>query len=138
VNSRSGQLAFGLWLALVGAALFVARPTPAAAADNIGEIAAAAENAGHAASATDLGAARFYLRQAINCLVGPYAKEFDPKGPNPCRALGIGALYDSMEMTQRHMLELAVTEAELGLAAKDLPTATKNAAIAEATIRKAI
>jgi len=131
-------LVFGLCLTLVSLALFAARPTPAAAEDRTREIAIAAENAGHAANATELGAAHSYLRQAINCLVGPYDKEFDAKSPNPCWALGIGALYDSTEMEQRRMLELAVTQAELGLTARDLATATKNGAIAEVTLRKAI
>ena len=132
------RVAFGLCLTLISLALFAARPTPAAAEDRTREIAIAAQNADHAANATELGAAHSYLRQALNCLVGPYDKEFDAKGPNPCQALGIGALYDSTEMEQRQMLELAVTQAELGLAAKDLPTAIKNAAIAEVTLRKAI
>jgi len=136
--ARGLSLAIGLCLTLVSLALSAARPTPAAAEDRTRQIAIAAENAGHAATATELGAAHFYLRQAIHCRVGPYDKAFDAKGPNPCQALGIGALYDSTEMEQRQMLELAVTQAEWGLTAGDLPTAVKNAAIAEVTPRKAI
>ena len=132
------SLPFGLCLALFCLALVSVRPTPAGAEDRTREIAVAAEKAGLAANATELGAAHFYLRQAINCLVGPYDKEFEVKGPNPCRAMGLGALYDSTEMGQRQMLELSVTQAESGLTAMDLPTATKNAAIAEVTLRKAI
>ena len=131
-------LAFGLCLALFCLALVTVRPTSAGAEDRTREIAVAAEKAGLAANATELGAAHFYLRQAINCLVGPYDKEFEVKGTDPCQAMGLGALYDSTEMEQRQMLELAVTQAELGLTAMDLRTATKNAAIAEVTLRKAI
>jgi hypothetical protein len=43
--------------------------------------------------------------------------EFDAKGPNPRQRLGLGALYDSRDMTRRRQLEMAVADAELGLAA---------------------
>jgi hypothetical protein len=55
------------------------------------------------------------------CLVGPYNREFDAGGPNPYQVLGLGALYDSRDMTQARQLEVAVAEAELYLAAAVVP-----------------
>jgi len=86
---------------------------------------------------TALAAAYSYLPQAINCLVGSYDRDFDAKGPNRCQVLGLGTLIDSRDMTPRRQLEAAVAEAEWSLAAGDLAAATRNAAAAETTIRKA-
>jgi len=72
--ARRLSLTFGLCLTLVSVALLAARPTPAAAEDRTREIAIAAENAGHAATAAELGAAHFHLRQAVDCLACPYDK----------------------------------------------------------------
>ena len=64
-------------------------------------------------------------------------REFDAKGSNRCQGLGIGVLFDLRDVTQRTQLEATVAEAELGLATRGVAAATRNAAAAEITLRKA-
>jgi hypothetical protein len=120
-NQKLAALAFAAAFLAVGPAL-AAAPQPAK------EVAAAAQHAGLAAQGTTLKEVQTHLHHTINCLVGPEGKGFAAKEMNPCAQLGTGAIPDTADAAKKKALEVALSEAQDGLAEGDLANAQKDAA----------
>lgn len=117
----------------VGAA--AAQNTNAAGAQ---EISTAQAHALMASNEDSLKTAHAHLQHAINCLVGPDGKAFDPKVLNPCNGMGNGALSDVTDNGKLHATLLkAVAAAEFGLKADKLSMAQKAAKEAAQLLGKA-
>ena len=102
-----------------GALLF----SSAAFADLAGELSTAQTHAGLAAKAADINMVHMHLHHALNCLVGPGGMGFDTTNANPCASAGKGILVDSMDTGQKTKLQMAVADAQRGIAATDLTAA---------------
>ena len=101
---------------------------PAAAyANAASEIVTAWTHADLGAHASDLAGVHMHLHHVVNCLVGPQGAGFDSKELNPCANAGNGAIPDSTDAGQKKTLNEAVTKAESGIAATQLPAAQKAA-----------
>ena len=122
---------------LAGAALGLALPPPARAADVKKELDTAAQHAGFAAAAKDVKMAHAHLQHVINCLVGPKGKGFDAKQLDPCKGMGNGAIPDSSAAAQKKELRAALRKAEQGLKESQLATAQKTATDVGELIKKA-
>lgn len=109
---------------------------PAFAGDYSKEVSTAADHAGYAAASTTIAAAHMHLHHTINCLVGPTGTGFDANEMDPCMGQGDGAIKDTTDAAKQQMLNAAVTKAEAGLATDDLPTAAKDAAAVQATLKQ--
>jgi hypothetical protein len=96
-------------------------------ADTAAELNIAQTHAGLAAKATDLKTVQMHLHHAVNCLVGPSGKGFDPTNANPCAKAGNGAIPDSMDAAQKAKLQTAVADASQGFSATDVADAQKAA-----------
>lgn len=96
-------------------------------ADTAAELNIAQTHAGMAAKSTDLKTVQMHLHHAVNCLVGPGGKDFDPSNANPCAKAGKGAIPDSTDQAQKTKLEAAVADAMPGFSTTDLATAQKAA-----------
>jgi hypothetical protein len=120
-NQKLAALAFAAAFIAAGSAL-AAAPQPAK------EIAAAAQHAGLAAQGTTLKEVQTHLHHTINCLVGPEGKGFAPKEMNPCAALGNGAIPDTADAAKKKALEMALSEAQDGVAEDELADAKEDAA----------
>jgi len=107
----------------------------AAQADVASEIATATDHAGFAVASQNIGGIRMHLRHAVNCLVGPGAKDFNTSEVNPCEKLGNGAIPDTTSTTVKGKLEAAVVAAQAGIAAKDMGAAKKSASDVYAALR---
>ena len=112
-----------------GAALALSLAMPASAADPqpSKEVAAAAQHAGFAAGSSDIAGVHTHLHHAVNCLVGPEGEAFAPKELNPCKALGNGAIPDTMDTATWDTLEDALETALAGIAEEDLGKAKTHA-----------
>jgi hypothetical protein len=122
---------------LLGAAAATAVLLPTAVlADAHSEIVNADEHAGYAAASPDMAGAHAHLHHAVNCLVGPGGNGFDAKEMNPCAQAGKGAIPDTTDAKKKAALEAAAAKAREGIASADLATAKKNAADAEAMLKK--
>jgi len=102
-----------------GALLF----STAAFADLAGELSTAQTHAGLAAKGADVNAVHMHLHHALNCLVGPGGAGFDASNANPCASAGKGILVDSTDAAQKAKLQVAVADANKGIAATDLAAA---------------
>ena len=102
-----------------GALLF----STAAFADLAGELSTAQTHAGLAAKGADINAVHMHLHHALNCLVGPGGAGFDAGQANPCASAGKGILVDSTDAAQKAKLQVAVADANKGIAATDLAAA---------------
>jgi hypothetical protein len=100
------------------------------------EAATAADHAGFAAKATTIQQVHMHLHHALNCLVGPKGEGFDLSAENPCASLGSGAIPDDTSASAEYSLRSAVKDLTAGLASNDLATAQKDAAQAEAELKK--
>ena len=125
-------------LAGVGAAALLTAPLPAFAADAHGEAVTAATHADLAAKAADMAGTQMHLHHALNCLVGPNGKDFDPKNMNPCANSGNGAITDQTDPVKKAALERAADDARKALAATDLAAAQGGATATSAAINAAI
>lgn len=124
-------------LALAGAALVLAGARPAAADTDVNkEVATAAAHAGLAAKSTDIKTVEMHLHHTINCLVGPKGKGFDATNLNPCKDQGAGAIPDTKDAAMKKTLRQALAKANAGLKTKDMATAQKDAAAAQALLSK--
>ncbi len=122
---------------MLGAAAAAALLLPTAVlADAHSEIVNADEHAGYAAAAPDMAGAQAHLHHALNCLVGPGGNGFDAKQMNPCAQAGKGAIPDTTDAKKKAALEAAAAKARDGLASTDLAVAKKDAADAEAMLKK--
>jgi hypothetical protein len=135
-NKRSLSMCLGLGVAGIGLCFLV--PAPAAAADAKPEIAMAEQHAGYAAGSDKLEMVHTHLQHVINCLVGPGGKTFDAKALNPCKDLGKGAIPDSTDRAQKKVLQAPLDKARVGLKAKDLAAAQKDAGEVQAMLKKAM
>jgi hypothetical protein len=81
-------------LAPLTLAVGLALATPVLA-DASSETVTAATHAELAAGASDLNGVHMHLHHALNCLVGPGGRGFDPKELNPCAQSGKGAIPDT-------------------------------------------
>ena len=122
---------------LAGAALSLALPPAARAADVKKELDTAVQHAQFAAAAKDVKMAHAHLHHVINCLVGPNGKGFDAKQLDPCKGMGNGAIADSSGAAQKKELQAAVRKAEQGLKQSQLATAQKTATDVGEMIKKA-
>lgn len=124
---------------LIGAAVaaLILAPLPVFAADVGGEISTAATHATLAAQSAAVDGVHTHLHHTLNCLVGPSGTGFDAKQINPCAGSGSGAIPDETDAAKKKALEGAADTVRAGLAASDMPTATKAASDA-ATQLKAI
>jgi hypothetical protein len=105
------------------------------AGDEGAEITTAATHAGLAAQAADIEGVHTHLHHTVNCLVGPGGPGFDPSQLNPCANSGKGAIPDAANDSTKQALQAALAQANSGLAANDLPTAQKDAAGTETTLK---
>jgi hypothetical protein len=122
---------------LLGAAAATALLLPTAVlADAHSEIVNADEHAGYAATSADMAGAHAHLHHTVNCLVGPSGNGFDTKEMNPCAQAGKGAIPDTTDAKKKAALEAAAAKAREGIASSDLATAKKDAADAEAMLKK--
>ena len=106
-----------------------------ALADTATEISTASDHAGYAVASANVAAIHMHLHHAVNCLVGPGAKEFDPGNENPCEKAGKGAIPDTGDAAAKSKLQAVVTMAEAGIASDDQATAKKHASDAYAALR---
>lgn len=129
---------FATWtgLAVAAAGLLLLAPVSPARADATQELAAATQHAGYAAQSKDLKMVQSHLHHVVNCLVGPKGKGFDSKELNPCKDLGNGAIPDTTDAAKKKGLQSALSKARAGIKAKDLAVAQKDAADAEAALKK--
>jgi len=111
---------------LIGAAALIAAPA-AFAGDSAQEAATAAQHAGFAAKSPKIEQVHMHLHHAVNCLVGPDGREFDPKQANPCKGKGNGAIPDATDAGTRQHLMDALAIARSGLSTYDM-TAARQAA----------
>lgn len=122
---------------LIGAAIATLLLLPGTAfADAHSEIVNAEQHAGYAAGASALGEAQAHLHHTLNCLVGPAGDGFDAKQINPCAQSGNGAIPDTQDQAKKQALEAAAAKTRAGIAAGDLAGAKKNAADAQAMLKK--
>jgi hypothetical protein len=117
---------------LIASAVALALPT-AAFADVAAELTTASTHAGFAAKAPGIDMVHMHLHHVVNCLVGPSGTGFDATNANPCAKAGNGAIPDA-SAAQKAKLQMALTQANAGLAATDLAAAQKDAADAGASI----
>ena len=128
---------FATWTGLAAAAgLLMLAPASPARADAAQQVATAAQHAGYAAQSKDLKTVKSHLHHTVNCLVGPKARGFDSKELNPCKDQGNGAIPDTTDPAKKKGLQAALSKARAGLRAKDLAAAQKDAADAEAALKK--
>lgn len=128
---------FATWSGLAAAAgLLLLAPASPARADAAQEVATAAQHAGYATQSKELKMVHTHLHHTVNCLVGPKGRGFDSKELNPCKDLGNGAIPDTTDAAKKKDLQAALNKARAGLRAKDLAAAQKDAADAEATLKK--
>jgi len=124
--------------AIAGTALLIASSSLAFAGDYDKEISTAAAHAGYAAASTMIADAHAHLHHTINCLVGPNGAGFDATAMNPCQGQGDGAITDTTDAGKKQLLQSAVTKAQAGLAADDLPTAAADGAAVQAILNQAM
>jgi hypothetical protein len=96
-------------------------------ADTAAELSIAQTHAGYAAKATDIKMVQMHLHHAVNCLVGPGGKGYDPSNANPCGKAGTGAIPDSTDAAQKAKLQAIADDAAPGLTTTDFATAQKTA-----------
>jgi hypothetical protein len=122
---------------LLGAAVATVLVLPTAVlADAHSEIVNADEHAGYAVTSTDMAGVQAHLHHTLNCLVGPGGNGFDAKQMNPCAQSGKGAIPDTSDAKKKAALEAAAAKAREGLASSDMAAAKKDAADAEAMLKK--
>ncbi len=125
-------------IAMVGAACcFMSLVTMSAAradSDPAKELATAATHAGLAAKATDMKTTQMHLHHVVNCLVGPNGKGFDAAPGNPCKGQGTGAIPDTKDPQQKKAMQAALVKVNVGLKAKDMAAAQKDATQAQALL----
>jgi hypothetical protein len=96
-------------------------------ADTAAELSIAQNHAGMGAKATDIKMVQMHLHHAVNCLVGPGGKGYDPGNANPCGKAGTGAIPDSSDAALKAKLQSIADSAGPGLTTTDLATAQKTA-----------
>ena len=135
---REGFIASWAVTFIAGAALSLAAPLAAKAADAAKEATTAEAHAGYAAAAKDIGAVHQHLQHAVNCLIGPKGPGFSASEANPCKDLGEGAVTDTTDATRKNALLEACKKAAGGIKDNDLASAQKTANEVVAMIKKAM
>jgi hypothetical protein len=112
----------------------LAQPTlVSAAGDPSAELNTAITHAGFAAKYETMKEITLHLHHALNCLVGPQDKLFDPAAGNPCQGQGNGYLSDQKaakgENSQYHEAWWAVQIAAQALASDNMGAAKAAARI---------
>ena len=87
-------LGSGMVLVCAAAWVLAQSSVAGAAADPSAELRTAIDHAGYSAKAEALAQVHLHLHHALNCLVGPHDKLFDPAAGNPCNGQGNGYLPD--------------------------------------------
>lgn len=96
--------------------------------DALMEMKVAQDHAIKAVGAPDLATAQGNLQAVVNCLAGPNAGAYNPSFPNPCAAIGNGAIADTNDTSRLPYEHEALAHARRGLQTSDL-NAAKQAAI---------
>ena len=99
------------------------------------EIATAQTHAELAGTATDPNYTYMHMHHTLNCLVGPGGDGFDAKMLNPCAHTGNGAIPDMADPAKKKQLEALAQLSRDAVAAKDWPTAKKDAADVAARLK---
>lgn len=137
------SVALGVAVALGGLAASAGAAAPAAGGTGAArEISTALIHAGVAEKVDTLDGVHLHLHHVVNCLVGSKSPRFSAKAEAVssyhCEGLGNGALADAGHDPAAHReLELALGDAERGIASSQLADAHADAGKAIASLKRA-
>jgi hypothetical protein len=136
------RAAVGILFACVATWVLAQSSLVSAAGDPSAELSTAVTHAGFAAKYETMKEITLHLHHALNCLVGPQDKLFDPAAGNPCQGQGDGYLPDQKaakreNTNQYHEVWWAVQIAAQAVASDNMGAAKAAARIVNMVLENA-